>query len=231
MNKTRNITDAIASIPDGASVMVGGFGKPGTPFTLLDELFKQGTKGLTLIKNDANENGMGISRLIENGQVDKLITTHIGLNKVVIELMNIGELKVEFHPQGILAEKIRTAGAGSYGFLSDIGLHSEITKQEDVIQWRGKPYKLESALRADYALIHANAADRLGNLSYAGSASNFSPLMAMAADTVIVETGKILEPGIIRPELVHTPCAFVGMVVEVDVSHEFYAPVEGRYVS
>ena len=215
MNKELTITEAIAAIPDGASIMVGGFGNPGTPFSLLEELLKQGQKGLTLIKNDANETGIGISKLIENGQVDKLITTHIGLNKKVIGLMNEGAIAVEFFPQGILAEKIRTAGAGSFGFLTDIGLHSEITDPKDVMEWQGEQYKLESALRADFSLIHAHHADRLGNLSYALSAINFSPLMAMAAENVIAETKEILNPGTIQPELVHTPCAFVNHVVKV----------------
>lgn len=229
MNKELTITEAIATIPDGASIMVGGFGNPGTPFSLLEELIKQGQKGLTLIKNDANETGVGISRLIENGQVDKLITTHIGLNKKVIGLMNDGLVKVEFYPQGILAEKIRTAGSGSFGFLTDIGLHSEITDPKDVLEWQGEKYKLEVALQADFALIHARQADRLGNLSYALSAINFSPLMAMAADNVMVETGAILEPGAIQPELVHTPCAFVNHLVPVDVKSSLYDALEGRY--
>jgi acetate CoA/acetoacetate CoA-transferase alpha subunit len=229
MNKTLNIAKAISSIPDGASIMVGGFGNPGTPFTLLEELENQGQKQLTLIKNDANEVGIGISRLIENGQVDKLITTHIGLNKAVIKLMNEGAISVEFFPQGILAEKIRTAGAGSFGFLTDIGLHSEITNPEDIFNWKGKECKIEAALGADFALIHARHADRLGNLSYALSACNFSPLMAMAADNVIVETSKVLNAGDIQPEQVHTPCAFVRSVVNVDVRSSLYAALEGRY--
>lgn len=229
MNKELTITEAIAAIPDGSSIMIGGFGNPGTPFSLLEELIKQGQKGLTLIKNDANETGIGISRLIENGQVDKLITTHIGLNKKVINLMNEGTIQVEFFPQGILAEKIRTAGAGSFGFLTDIGLHSEITQPKDVLEWQGEKYKLESALNADFSLIHAHQADRLGNLSFALSAINFSPLMAMAANQVIAETGAVLEPGAIQPELVHTPCAFVNNVVKVDVNSPLYAVLEGRY--
>lgn len=213
MKKNRSIQEAVAAIPSGATVMVGGFGNPGTPFSLIDELVRQGQTDLTLIKNDANEAGHGVSRLIENGQVRKLITTHIGLNKTVIEIMNTGRLIVEFHPQGILAEKIRTAGAGSYGFLSDIALDSEITRPEDLLDWQGRTYKVEMALTADFALIHAAKADTMGNLAYRGSAINFNPLMAMAATNVIAESVEIGEPGCIPPEHVHTQSAFVSSLV------------------
>ncbi len=216
MKKQRQLTETIAQIPSGASIMVGGFGCPGTPFSLLNELLRQGQDHLTLIKNDANESGIGISKLIENGQVDKLITTHLGLNKPVIEMMNKGELEVEFHPQGILAEKIRTAGAGSFGFLSDIGLESEITLPEQVLEWQGQRYKVEMAQFADFALIHAAEADDYGNLVYQSSAMNFSPLMAMAAETVIAETASCHRPGELVPGQVHTPSVFVNSLVVLD---------------
>ncbi|EAR10301.1 CoA transferase subunit A [Reinekea blandensis] len=222
MKKNRTLEDAIAAIPSGATVMVGGFGNPGTPFSLINELVRQGQTQLTLIKNDANEPHHGISRLIENGQVDRLVTTHIGLNKTVIELMNQGKIDVQFHPQGMLAEKIRTAGSGSYGFLTDIGLESEITQQKDVLEWQGQTYKVEMALTADYALIHAAQADWLGNLLYQGSAINFSPLMAMAADHVIVETIDLKQPGHFKPEHIHTPGAFVDSVVELKALTDDY---------
>lgn len=216
MKKNRTLENAVADIPSGAVVMVGGFGNPGTPFCLIDELVRQGQTDLTLIKNDANEPGHGISRLIENGQVRKLITTHIGLNKGVIDLMNQGDIEVNFHPQGMLAEKIRTAGAGSFGFLTDIGIDSEITQPQDLLEWQGQRYKVEMALTADYALIHAAQADWLGNLLYRGSAINFSPLMAMAADHVIVETPDLRAPGQFKPEHIHTPGAFVDSVVALE---------------
>ncbi|MEP4548474.1 MAG: 3-oxoacid CoA-transferase subunit A [Saccharospirillum sp.] len=213
MKKNRTLENAIAAIPSGAVIMVGGFGNPGTPFTLIRELVRQGQTDLTLIKNDANEAAHGVSRLIENGQVKKLITTHIGLNKGVIDRMNQGDVEVQFHPQGMLAEKIRTAGAGSFGFLTDIGIDSEITRPDDLLDWQGKTYKVEMALSADFALLHAAHADWLGNLVYQGSAINFSPLMAMAANHVIVETPDLGAPGCFKPEQVHTPGAFVDSVV------------------
>ena len=213
MNKIKQIQDAVAAIPSGAVIMIGGFGSPGTPFSLINELLRQGQQDLTLIKNDANEAGIGISKLIENGQVKCLITTHIGLNKTAIEWMNTGKLEVVFHPQGMLAEKIRTAGAGSFGFLTDIGLGTEITKPEQLLEWQGKTYKVEMALKADVALLHAAKADRFGNLVYDGSAMNFNPLMAMAADHVIVETSDCVEVGELQPNQIHTPCAFVDQLV------------------
>ena len=213
MNKIKQIHDAVATIPSGAVVMIGGFGSPGTPFSLINELLRQGQQNLTLIKNDANEAGVGISKLIENGQVKRLITTHIGLNKTAIDWMNTGKLEVEFHPQGMLAEKIRTAGAGSFGFLTDIGLGTEITKPDQLLEWQGQTFKVEMALKADFALLHAARADRYGNLVYDGSAMNFNPLMAMAANHVIVETPECVELGAFKPNQVHTPCAFVDQLV------------------
>jgi len=218
MNKQIAIKDAIATIPDGASIMVGGFGNPGTPFTLLDELLKQGQINLTLIKNDANEANIGISKLIENGQVDKLITSHIGLNKVVIDMMNKEMIDVEFYPQGILAEKVRSAGAGCFGFLTDIGLDTEISDEESLIHHQGKTLKIESALYADFSLIHAHSADCYGNLIYESSAINFNPLMAMAANKVIVEASHVVPSGDLNPAHIHTPSAFVNSIVDLALS-------------
>ncbi|PCI54598.1 MAG: acetate CoA-transferase [Alphaproteobacteria bacterium] len=229
MNKQQGIEEAIAQIPHGAVIMVGGFGSPGTPFSLINELLRQGQKNLTLIKNDANEKSVGISKLIENGQVSKLITTHIGLNKGVIEMMNSGTLDVEFHPQGILAEKIRIAGSGCFGFLSDIGLDSEITNSSQLIEWQGKTLKVESALGAQYALIHAERADPYGNLVYSSSAMNFCPLMAMAADHVIAETPHVERIGDLMPESIHTPCVFVSAIVHLDTLTKEYDVMEARF--
>lgn len=226
MNKQTAIKEAIAQIPSGASIMVGGFGCPGTPFSLINELLEQGQTDLTLIKNDANELGLGISKLIEQGRVRKLITTHIGLNREAIRQMNEGSLEVEFYPQGILAEKIRTAGAGSFGFLSDIGIDSEITSPEQLIQYQGGRYKIEMALKADFALVHAATADDYGNLVYHGAAINFNPLMAMAADTVIAETANCQPPGSLPPDSIHTPSAFINHVVVLRELGEEYGVMQ-----
>jgi len=208
-----DIESAIAEISDGASVMIGGFGVPGTPFCLLDELLRQGQKGLTLIKNDANENGMGVDHLLLNGQVDKLIASHIGLNSTAIDMMNRGQLEVELCPQGILAERIRNAGAGLFGFLTDIGIDTILAENKPRFEIDGRELLLEQPLRADFALLHAAKADSYGNLTYAAAAQNFNPLMAMAAEHVIAETEFLTQTGALSPEVIHTPAPFVDRLV------------------
>jgi acetate CoA/acetoacetate CoA-transferase alpha subunit len=207
---------------DGLTVMVGGFGVPGTPFSLVDALLAGGAMGLTLIKNEANEDHMGVSKLIEAGQVRKIITSHLGLNATVIGIMNRGEIEVEFYPQGVLAEKIRTGGAGLFGFLTDIGIDTILKEKKQTILMDGREVIVEPALTADVALIHAAAGDRSGNLVYEKSARNFNPVMATAARTVIAEVEKVVETGVLEPDQIHTPGAFVDHVVELDELTEEY---------
>ncbi len=216
MDKTTRIDKALEQVLDSHSVMVGGFGAPGTPFILLDHLLEQGSSDLTLIKNDANEPGMGISKLLEAGRVRTLIASHIGLNPIAVALMNRREIEVELYPQGILAEKIRAGGAGLLGVLTDIGLDTILRESRQVVHMEGREAILEPALRADTALIHAAVADRAGNLIFARSARNFCPLMAMAADTVIVEVEKVVPTGTLDPDAVHLPGAFVDHLVVLD---------------
>ena len=226
IDKSAGIEEAIAAVRDGATVMVGGFGVPGTPFSLIDELVRQGSKGLTVIKNDANEPGMGIDRLLEHGQVAHLVVSHLGLNPHAIELMNAGEITVEFCAQGILAERIRAAGAGLPAIVSDIGVDTLLADGKEVVEVDGRRCLLQEALHADVALIHAERADTFGNHCYAASARNFSPLMAMAAKTVIVETEQLLAQGELRPEDVHTPGPFVDRVIHLPELSDAYAVVE-----
>ena len=225
IDKTASIENAIERIPDGATVMVGGFGVPGTPFCLIDALVRRNSRHLTLIKNDANEAGMGVDHLLQNGQVDRLIVSHIGLNPHAIELMNAGRLAVEFCAQGILAERIRAAGAGLLGFLTDIGVETLLARDKPVYEVGGRRCLLESPLRADVALIHTHRSDPFGNLTYAGSARNFNPLMAMAARTVIVEAEELVGLGDIAPEAIHTPGPFVDFVVPLGKLTEAYGVV------
>lgn len=225
-NKIRPPEGLRALFKDGQTVMVGGFGVPGTPFSLLDMLLESGATDLTLIKNEANEAGMGVSKLIEAGRVKKIITSHLGLNAVAVGMMNRGEIDVEFYPQGILAEKIRAGGAGLFGFLTDIGIDTIIREKKQVITLDGRSLILEPALRADIALIHAAAADMGANLVYEKSARNFSPLMATAADTVIVEAERIVETGALDPDAVHTPGAFVDHLFLIDRLSEAYGVLQ-----
>lgn len=221
-DKTCPLEEAVAGIPDGATVMVGGFGVPGTPFTLLAELMRQGQRDLTLIKNDANEAGMGIDHLLANGQVRRLITTHIGLNANAIAMMNDGRLEVEYCAQGILAERIRAGGAGLSAILTDIGLGTELAEGKQIVEIDGQPRLVETALRADVALIHADCADPFGNLAYAATARNFNPLMAMAAPRVIVETERLVPLGGLTPEAIVTPGVFVDHIHTLpEISEEY----------
>lgn len=216
IDKLRSIDEALQAMRSGQTVMVGGFGAPGTPFVLLDRLMELGVDGLTLVKNDANEPGTGVSRLIEAGRVRTLIASHIGLNPVAVERMNRRELEVLLYPQGILAEKIRAGGAGLIGFLTDIGIDTVLRETRQVIPIEGREAIYEPALRADVALIHAAKADRAGNLVFAKSGRNFCPLMAMAADTVIAEVEEVVDTGTLDPDAVHLPCAFVDHLVRLE---------------
>ena len=186
---------------------------------------RQGQGGLTLIKNDANETGMGVDHLLASGQVRRLITTHIGLNARAVAMMNAGELEVEFCAQGILAERIRAGGAGLPGILTDIGMQTELAEGKPRIEIGGVPALVETALRVDVALIHAARADVFGNLAYAATARNFAPLMAMAADVVIAEAETVVPLGGLEAEQVHTPGPFVDHVVALEALTEEYGIV------
>lgn len=216
IDKTIPSVQALSQVLDGQTIMVGGFGGPGTPFTLIELLCQRGTKQLTLIKNDANEPGMGISKLLEAGQVQTLIASHIGLNATAVAMMNRRELEVLLYPQGILAEKIRAGGAGLLGFLTDIGVDTILRESRQVIHLEGREAILEKALRADVTLIHAAVADRAGNLIFAKSARNFCPLMATAANTVIVEAETVVATGSLDPDQIHLPGAFVDHILPLD---------------
>lgn len=213
-SRTVTLAEAVADIPDGASVMIGGFGVPGTPFALIQALVDHGARDLTIIKNDANEAGMGIDLLRQSGQIARLVTSHIGLNGQMVAAMNQGRVAVEFVPQGILAERIRVGGAGMAAFLSDIGIDTDMAKgKQRVTMPDGRDYLVEPALRADFALVHSAAADGFGNLRFAASARNFNPLMAMAARTTIAEAESVLPMGALDPDDIHTPGPFVDRVV------------------
>lgn len=226
IDKTCLLENIRTQFNDGMTVMVGGFGVPGTPFTLIDALLEDGASGLTLIKNEANEDHLGLSRLIEAGHAKKLITSHLGLNATVIGMMNRAEIKVDFYPQGILAEKIRAGGAGLFGILTDIGIDTILAQNKESITVNGQRVVIEPALRADVALIHAAAADPFGNLVYEKSARNFNPAMATAAGIVIVETERLVAAGELEPDAIHTPGGFVDHVVVLDELSDEYGILE-----
>jgi len=213
MNKNISIQEAVSKIKDGMVVMIGGFMANGTPNRIMMELAKSDIKDLTVIINDTAFPDKGVGHLIVNKKVKKVITSHIGTNPVTIEQMNNKEIEVEFVPQGTLAEKVRAAGAGLGGVLTPTGLGTIIAEGKQIIEIDGKEFLLEKPLRADVALLGANIADENGNLVFLGTSQNFNPLMAMAADTVIVEAEKVVKTGDIPMEQVHTPGIFIDYIV------------------
>ena len=205
--------EAVAMIPDGASIMVGGFMGVGTPERLLDELVRQKKSGLSLISNDAAIPGTGVAKLFEGAQVSRMIGTHIGLNPKAQQQMLGKQITVDLIPQGTFVERIRAGGCGLGGVLTPTGVGTLVEEGKQKIEVNGKPFLLETALRADFALVHAFLADYLGNLAYALTARNFNPVMAMAADTVIVTAENIVPVGVIAPDHVVTPGPLVDYLV------------------
>lgn len=213
MNKVTTITQALESVQDGMTVMIGGFLAVGTPELLVDALLAKGTKELTVIANDTAFPDKGIGKLVVNRRLQKAIVSHIGTNPETGRQMNAGELQVELVPQGTLAERIRAGGAGLGGILTPTGLGTMIAEGKDMIVIDGREYLLEKYLKADVALIKAHTADTAGNLLFHRSARNFNPLMAMAAGTVIVQAENIVEAGHIDPDQVMTPGIVVDWIV------------------
>lgn len=208
------LNEAVAMIPDGATLMIGGFMGVGTPEPMMDELIRQGKRNLTVIANDTATPGVGIGKLINAKLVAKAIVSHIGLNPETQQQMIAGETEVELVPQGTLAERIRAGGYGLGGILTPTGVGTLAEEGKRTIETNGKAFLLELPLRADFALIHAMVADYLGNLYYALTARNFNPIMAMAADTVIVTAENIVPVGVISPDHVVTPAPLVDYFIQ-----------------
>ena len=211
--KTISLRAAVELIPDGASVMIGGFMGVGTPERLVDELVRQKKRDLTVIANDNALPGVGIGKLVSAGVMRKTIASHIGLNPETQKKMLAGGLEVELVPQGTLIERIRAAGYGLGGVLTPTGVGTVVEEGKQRIEVDGKPYLLEKALRADFALVQAMLADYMGNLSYALTARNFNPVIAMAAGTVIVDAEHVVPVGVISPDHVVTPAPVVDYLI------------------
>src|SRR6476660_2536922 len=190
--KTIALEDAVAMIPDGASLMIGGFMAVGTPERLIDELVRQGKRNLTVVVNDTAMPGRGIGKLVSAGLISRTIASHIGLNPETQQQMITGKMAVDLVPQGTLIERIRAGGFGLGGILTPTGVGTLVEEGKTQIKIADKSYLVEPALRADFALIHAFLADYLGNLSYALTARNFNPIIAMAADTVIASADNVV---------------------------------------
>jgi len=225
--------EAVADIPNGSTVMIGGFGASGSPIELIHALIDHGSTDLTLINNNTGNGEVGLAALIANGQVRKMICSfpRSSQSKVFPKLYRAGEIELELVPQGTLAERIRAAGSGIPAFYTPTTVGTVLADGKETREFEGRTYVMEPWLQADYALIKCEVADSLGNLTYNKTARNFSPIMCMAATTTIVQTKQLVATGDIDPEIVVTPGIFVNRVVEVgDPAHEDTLIVEGaRY--
>ncbi len=214
MNKTTaSAAEAVKNIPDGATILVGGFGVCGIPENLLAALRAQGAKNLTLVSNNAGLDEFGIGTLLRNGQVKKMIMSYGGECKAFEEMALDGRLQVEWNPQGTLAERIRAGGAGIAGFYTPTGYGTPVAEGKETRQFDGRWHVFERGLRADFALIKAWKGDQLGNLEYRKTARNFNQVMTTAAETVLAEVEQLVEVGGLHPDHIHTPGIYVDRVL------------------
>jgi len=229
--KYPSVAVAVADVPDGATVMIGGFGASGSPVELIHALIDHGATGLTVINNNTGNGEVGLAALIGNGQVSKMICSfpRSSQSKVFPALYREGKIELEIVPQGTLAERIRAAGAGIPAFYTPTTVGTILAEGKEQRDFNGRAYVMEPWLKADIALIKSEVADPLGNLTFNKTGRNFCPLMCMAATTTIVQTKKLVARGGIDPEHVITPGIFVNRIVEVpDPVHEDTLIAEGR---
>ena len=214
MDKTVASADAaVADIPDGATIMAGGFGLCGIPEKLIAALHRRGVKNLSLISNNCGIDGKGLGLLLDAGQVKKITASYVGENKTFERLFLQGALDVELCPQGTLAERIRAGGAGIPAFYTATGCGTKVAEGKEVRVWNGRPTILETALQADFALVKAWRGDRVGNLMYRKTTRNFNPMMATAARVTIAEVEELVAPGALDPDQVHTPGIYVKRII------------------
>ena len=217
--------EAVADIPDGATVLIGGFGPAGQPVELIDALRRQGARDLTVVNNNAGNGDVGLAALLAAGQVRRIVCSFPRQSDswVFDDLYRSGRIELEVVPQGNLAERMRAAGAGIGAFFSPTGVGTPLAEGKEQRTIDGRDYVLEHPIRGDYALIKAHVADRMGNLVYRKTARNFGPVMATAATTTIVQVGQVVATGDLDPEHVVTPSIYVDRVVLVGA----HAPTTG----
>jgi 3-oxoacid CoA-transferase subunit A len=214
MDKRIHSADAaIANLPDGATILMGGFGLCGIPENLIAAVRRKGTKNLTIVSNNAGIDDFGIGILLENRQVRKMVSTYVGENKLFEQLVLGGALEVELNPQGTLAERLRAGGAGIPAFYTPTGVGTMVAEGKETRDFDGRQYVLERAIRGHFAFIKAWKGDRWGNLIYRKTARNFNPMMATAADYVVAEVEELVELGQLDPNQVHTPGIFVDAIL------------------
>lgn len=213
MNKLSKVEEIVALLKDGMTIMVGGFLGQGCAQKTIDAICESNVSDLTVIANDAAFVDRGVGKLLVSGKVKKLIASHIGTNPTVGDMMNAGTLEIEFVPQGTLAERVRSGGAGLGGVLTPVGLGTVVENGKQKVEVDGVTYLLEKPLRADMAIIGASVCDKIGNIFYKGTCQNFNPMMATAADIVVAETEELVEVGAIAMETVHVPAILVNHII------------------
>jgi len=229
MNKVLGTAaEAVALIPDGASIMMGGFGLCGIPENLIAALHARGTRDLTVISNNAGVDGFGAGLLLKDHQIRKVIATYVGENKEFERQLLGGELEVELVPQGTFSERIRAGGAGIGGFFTPAGYGTLVAEGKETRTIDGKQYILERPLHADFAFVKAWKGDRVGNLVYRKTARNFNPLMATAATVTFAEVEQLVEPGALDPDHVVTPGIFVRYILQ---GEKYEKRIEKRTIS
>ena len=219
--------EAVAGIPDGATVMIGGFGPAGQPVELIDALVGSGATSLTVINNNAGNGDVGLAALIRAGRVRKMVCSfpRQADSRHFDQKYRDGEIELELVPQGNLAERIRAAGAGIGAFYTPTGYGTPLAEGKEIREIDGRHYVLEYPLRADYALVKAHQADELGNLVYRKTARNFGPVMAAAAVTTVVQVEDVVPVGALNPEIIVTPCIYVDCIVRVPAPARAPEPV------
>jgi len=228
MNKVvPSAEEAIRDIPDGATIMLGGFGLCGIPENLIRALVAKGVKHLNTISNNVGVDGQGMGLLLAAGQIRTHIGSYVGENKLLEKLVIAGQLDVRLIPQGTFAERIRAGGCGIPAFFTPAGVGTVVAENKEIREFEGRPYVMERALTADFALIRAWKGDKLGNLVYRKTARNFNPMMAAAAKITIAEVEHLVEVGTLDPDLVHTPSIYVKRIV---VGERYDRSIERRTV-
>lgn len=229
MNKVfASVEAAIADIPDGATLMAGGFGLCGIPENLIRALRDRGTKGLTVISNNCGVDDFGLGLLLQRGQIKKMISSYVGENKTFERQYLSGELEVELCPQGTLAERIRAGGAGIPAFFTATGFGTVVADGKDTRVFDGRSYVMETALKADFSLVKAWKGDTAGNLIFRRTARNFNPMMAQAGKITIAEVEELVPVGELDPDQIHTPSIFVQRIVKGEI---YEKRIERRTVS
>jgi len=206
--------EAMAGLEDGMTVIAGGFGLCGIPENLIKQIKKMGTRGLTVVSNNAGVDGFGLGILLEDRQIKKMVSSYVGENALFMQQMMDGSLEVELTPQGTLAEKMRAGGAGIPAFYTATGYGTAVGEGKDVREFNGRKYILEESIVGDFAIVKAWKADRYGNAIYRHTAMNFNPMAATAGKITVMEVEEIVEPGELEPSQIHTPGIYVDRLIQ-----------------